>query len=192
MSEETQYISIRNASKLSGLCPQTLRKLSDQNKIKSYKTFSGQRRFDKKNLEEFCSATSKHNNKKNYIYARVSPLNKDDLENQIEFIRNINECTYSNYTVIADISPATNFKRKGLLALLDACISQEIGNIVIASKDRLATFGFDLIETIIQRAGGKIIILTENRQSSASYSEHEISEEFMTIARIYCGKKSSL
>jgi len=48
--KQTNYISIGEATVLSGLCAQTLRKLADQNKIISYKTITGQRKFDKLNI----------------------------------------------------------------------------------------------------------------------------------------------
>ena len=44
------FISIREAVDITGLCNQILRKLADQNKIKTYKTLSGQRKFDKRSL----------------------------------------------------------------------------------------------------------------------------------------------
>ena len=53
--DKTQYISIREASIITGINPQTLRKLGDENKIKCYKTLSGQRKFDKAYLEKMCN-----------------------------------------------------------------------------------------------------------------------------------------
>jgi predicted site-specific integrase-resolvase len=37
--------------------------------------------------------------------------------------------------------------------------------IVVAHKDRLTIFGFDLIEWIIERGGGKIVVLKQTNLS---------------------------
>jgi excisionase family DNA binding protein len=48
------FVSIKEASSITGISPQTLRKLGDSQKIKCYKTISGQRKFNKASLEELC------------------------------------------------------------------------------------------------------------------------------------------
>jgi predicted site-specific integrase-resolvase len=189
MSEDSkkEYISIREASKLTGICPQTLRKMSDQKQLKTYKTLSGQRKFEKQYLEEFCSSSSlsKNRHKKNYIYARiVADDNVEDLNKQIQFIRNIDPI-YETYTVITDISPGTNFKRKGLSTLLDSCLEKNIGEIVVTHKDKLSRIGYDLINQIVHKAGGSIIILEDEKYKP---SDHEISDDLFTIAKAYCKK----
>lgn len=52
-----EHVSIREAVILTGMCAQTLRKLGDQQKIKCYKTHSGQRKFDKASLIELVKST---------------------------------------------------------------------------------------------------------------------------------------
>jgi hypothetical protein len=51
-----EHVSIREAAILTGMCAQTLRKLGDQQKIKCYKTHSGQRKFDKASLIEMVKS----------------------------------------------------------------------------------------------------------------------------------------
>jgi putative resolvase len=185
MSEDKEYISIREASKISGMCPQTLRKLSDQKKLTSYRTLSGQRKFDKQSLEELCSATSSDENKKNFIYARItSEQDREALDRQIAYIRDA-DTKFFTYTVVTDVSTSMNFKRKGLSLLLDACINGSIGNVVITHKDRISRFAFDLVEQVVSKSGGKIIILHDGESSN----DKELSEDLLTIARIYCKRK---
>ena len=185
--DERIFISIRCASKFTGLCPQTLRKFADENKIRTYKTISGQRKFDKRHLQEMCNTLSfiskkKDDTKQNYIYARVSSKKQmDDLSRQIEFIRT-NKPEYDAYTIISDIGSGINFKREGLSKILDSCMQRNIGNIIIAHRDRLSRFGFDLINIIVQKAGGKIIVIDDERDKS---SEQELSEDLLSIIHIY-------
>ena len=181
------FISIRDAVAITGLCTQTLRKLADENKIKTYKTLSGQRKFDKRSLQEMCNPSSfvskkEDNTKKNFIYTRVSSKKQlDDLSRQIEFVRNKNT-EYNLYTIISDVGSGINFKRKGLSTILDCCLQQNIGNVVITHRDRLSRFGFDLINIIVQKSGGKIIVIDDERNES---TEQELSEDLLSVVNIY-------
>jgi excisionase family DNA binding protein len=51
---QKDFISIKEASKLSGIQAQTLRKLGDEGKIRIYRTVSGQRKFHRESLEKMC------------------------------------------------------------------------------------------------------------------------------------------
>ena len=185
--DKTQYISIREASIITGINPQTLRKLGDENKIKCYKTLSGQRKFDKAYLEKMCNNDDindkiNENTKQNYIYTRVSSKKQsDDLSRQIEFIKN-KRPEYSSYISISDIASGINFKRNGLSTILDASLQGTVGEIIVAHRDRLCRFGFDLIKLIIEKQGGKITVLDDEQNKS---SEQELSEDLLSIVRIY-------
>ena len=196
LRDKTRYISIREASIISGINPQTLRKLGDENKIKCYKTLSGQRKFDKAYLEKMCNNDDvndkiNENTKQNYIYTRVSSKKQsDDLSRQIEFIKN-KRPEYSSYISISDIASGINFKRNGLSTILDASLQGTVGEIIVAHRDRLCRFGFDLIKLIIEKQGGKITVLDDEQNKS---SEQELSEDLLSIVHIYScrqmGKRS--
>ena len=186
--KQTNSISIGEASVLSGLCAQTLRKLADQKKIISYKTITGQRKFDKSNIIQMCSNVSvvyerKDPTKINYIYTRVSSRKQsDDLERQIEFIKSQKPEYNTSYKLISDIGSGINFKRQGLITILDSCLQNNIGEVVIAHKDRLSRFGFDLIKLIIEKAGGKITIINDEQNKN---TEQELAEDLLSIIHIY-------
>lgn len=196
MNDKNNFIPIREASRLSGLCPQTLRTHADSGKIKCYTTTGGQRRFDKHSLEEMCNTTSsseKTNNfkKENFLYSRVSSKKQeDDLLRQISFLKS-RRPEYASYQSISDIASGLNFKRKGLSTILDACVQNTIGEVVVAHKDRLSRFGFDLIKLIVTKAGGKIIVIDDENNNT---SEQELSEDLLSIVHIYScrqmGKRS--
>jgi predicted site-specific integrase-resolvase len=184
---KTQYISIREASVLTGINPQTLRKLGDEGKIKCYKTLTGQRKFDKNYLEKMCNSGSDNdqvieNTKQNFIYARVSSKKQmDDLTRQIEFIKK-SRPEYASYLLITDIASGVNFNRKGLCEILDAALRKSIKELVVAHRDRLSRFGFDLIKLIIEKQGGKITVLDDQQNKS---SEQELSEDLLSIIHIF-------
>ena len=186
--DKKNYISIGEASKLCGLCPQTLRKMADQHSISCYKTPSGQRRFDKASLEKMCSDVFHDSQidevqKKNFIYTRVSSKKQvDDLNRQIAYIQDKRR-EYITYTVISDIASGINFKRQGLSTILDACLQRCIGDVVIAHRDRLSRFGFDLIQILIEKSGGRLIVIDEEQMQS---TEQELAEDLLSIVQIYC------
>jgi len=143
-----------------------------------------------------CSGLSSGNQisqseKINFLYARVSSKKQlDDLVRQIDFIKT-RRPEYSSYTCITDVASGINFSRKGLSTLLEACLQHTIGEVVVAHKDRLSRFGFDLIELIIRKAGGKLTVIDDEKNKS---TEQELSEDLLSIVDIYCcrqmGKRS--
>jgi len=191
-----EYISILEASKITGLSIQTIRKLGDKKEIKCFKTPSGHRRFNKQDLEKFCDSNTineekSENTQVNYIYTRVSSKKQlDDLSKQIKYIQQRNP-EYSSYISISDIASGINFKRKGLQTILDSCIQGIIGEVIVAHRDRLSRFGFDLIKLIIEKAGGTITVIDDTQHKS---TEQELAEDLLSIIHIYScrqmGKRS--
>jgi predicted site-specific integrase-resolvase len=188
--EEKRYISVGEASKLCGICPQTLRIRIDEGKIDSYRTESGQRKVNKLSILEMCHPRTLvkeivKNEKINFIYSRVSSKKQlDDLSRQVEYLRS-RDHKYSTYTSLQDVGSGINFKRKGLETILDRCIHQTIGEVVVAHRDRLSRFGFDLIRLFIEKAGGTITVIDDDEHKS---SEQELSEDLLSIVQIYCCK----
>jgi predicted site-specific integrase-resolvase len=135
-----------------------------------------------------CSNVSSFHQRKdhtkiNYIYTRVSSRKQsDDLERQIEFIKSQKPEYNTSYKLISDIGSGINFKRQGLITILESCLQNNIGEVVIAHKDRLSRFGFDLIKLIIEKAGGKITIINDEQNKS---TEQELAEDLLSIIHIY-------
>ncbi|WP_293139039.1 recombinase family protein [Okeania sp. SIO3I5] len=75
-------------------------------------------------------------------YCRVSSAKqRDDLNRLVEFMPN----QYPGAEVIKDIGSGLNFKRKGLRAILDRILQGDQLQIIVACRDRLTRFGFELI-----------------------------------------------
>ena len=199
MNEEKPcYVTIFEATQITGLSHQTIRKLGDQQKVQCFKTSQcGHRRFNKQDLEKFCGYSAKclqvpKDERCNFIYTRVSSKKQlDDLSRQIEYIKQRRPNEYASYTVISDIASGINFKRKGLQTILDSCIQGTIGEVVVAHRDRLSRFGFDLIQLITEKAGGSITVLDDEQNKS---TEQELAEDLLSIVHIYScrqmGKRS--
>ena len=188
------FVTVGKAAQLTGLDAQTVRKLADKSSIACYRTPSGQRRINIKDIQRMCG-NDLHDKeelvvqKDNFIYARVSTKKQvDDLSRQIEYLR---RPEYSSYVLVQDICSGINFKRKGLSTILDSCLQKNIGEVVIAHRDRLCRFGYELIESLVIKAGGSITILDNSREKT---SEQELTEDLLSIIHIFncrqMGKRS--
>ena len=116
-------------------------------------------------------------------YARVSSMGqKDDLERQKEELLK----KYPKYELIEDIGSGINLTKKGLMKILELAIEGKIEELVIAHKDRLARFGYDLIEHIIKKySNGKIIVMNEKTEIEP---EEEMVKDVLQIMNVFVAK----
>ena len=99
----------------------------------------------------------KNMTKRKICYCRVSSRKQiEDLNRQIELMK----ITYPTYEIIKDIGSGLNYNRPGLLKIINYAMEGEIEEVIVAYKDRLTRFGYELIEYIIkEKSGGKITII---------------------------------
>jgi len=186
-----EHVSVGTAVQISGMHANTIRKYADNNQIQSYKSPSGQRKIHKQSLQRFCMSSSVRPQipqvgKQSFIYARVSSKKQhDDLARQIAFLQT-RKPLYNDYLVVQDIASGINFQRKGLQSILDSCLQGTVGEVVVAHRDRLARFGFELIKYLIEKSGGKITVIDDQQNKS---TEQELSEDLLSIVHIYSCKQ---
>lgn len=178
------YVSRGQVAKklnIHGLTVQNMRKRGDIEAVKVGNKFMY-------NLNKYLNDNMINNkNKKHMIYCRVSSKKqKEDLNRQIEFISKI----YPNYEIITDIGSGLNFNRPGLQQILDYAIKGEIEEVVISYKDRLARFGYELIETIIQKySRGYITIINKTEEKTPT---EEMTDDIIAIMNVYVAKVNGL
>ena len=69
---------------------------------------------------------------------------------------------YPNNKIIKDIGSGMNMNWRGLVKIIELVIDGKINELVVAYKDRLTRFGYELIEHIIKKySNGKIKIMTK-------------------------------
>ena len=168
-------VSAKVASSYLGVCESTLRNWHATGKIKAVRTSAtGRRMYD---LRSFLAEReeTKHfvpdRQRRKIIYARVSSrAQKDDLERQIAFL----SARFPDHELISEIAGGLNWKRKKFRALVESAIKGDVEEIVVTYKDRLARFGFDLIEWLVQTySQGRIVVL---RQQDLSPSQEMVSD----------------
>lgn len=169
--------SVEQAAQLSGLHPNTIRNWADEGKIYSTRTKGGHRRVD---ISEYIipKTEEKVGDKYTICYCRVSSAKqKDDLNRQVEYMRE----QYPDAEIIKEIGSGINFKRKGLCRILGRAMRGDVITLVVAYKDRLARFGADIIEFILNQNGGKLVVLNEVSLSP----EEELTRDLLTILHVF-------
>ncbi|NEO71098.1 IS607 family transposase [Moorena sp. SIO3H5] len=169
------YVPPRVAAQRLGVSTRTLERWLEAWKIKGIKTPGGQRRYD---LDSVVSIRPAKPKRDIILYARVSSRSqKSDLEQQVRFLKS----RYPGCEVIFDIGSGLNFKRFGLQSLLDRVLSNTCELIVVAHKDRLCRFGFDLISWLCGKFETKILVLDETHLSP----EQEMVEDILAIVHVF-------
>ncbi len=74
-----------------------------------------------------------------------------------------------------------NFKRKRFLELIDGMARGEIKHLLVAHKDRLVRFGFDLISHLAERNGCKIEVVNQESLSP----QQEMVEDLLSIVHTF-------
>ncbi len=163
------YLPSRKAVEKLGLSANTLRKYADTNKIPTIRNEAGQRLYDVDAYLRTVVASSV------ICYCRVSShKQRDDLQRQIERLTK----TYPQAEVIKDIGSGLNFRRKGLQTLLERLLRGDKLKVVVAHRDRLARFGIDVLQFLIEQNGGELVVLDQYVESS---KEAELTADLLAI-----------
>lgn len=130
------------------------------------------------------SKTEKGDRKK-VIYCRVSsPPQRPHLENQVRAM----QAKYPDHIVIKDIGSGINFKRRGLLTLLDGIVGGTIQEVVVAHRDRLCRFAFDLVEWIAKRHGTRIVVESDPLHTSQASPKSDLVEDLLAIVHVFASR----
>ena len=178
--------SIGEFAKLINVTTQTLRNWDKQNKLKPVILESGHRRYTNEHLNLINGI--KKSSKINVIYCRESTkMQKESLKLQEEKIK---EFCISNGIkvdkVISEFGSALNYKRQGLLELLDLITKNKVENLIIYYKDRLVRFGYELFEELSKKYNFKILII-DNSESNKS-KEKEFADDLISIIHYFSMK----
>ena len=159
----------------------TLQRWDNAGKLKAFRTPTNRRYYTYEQYQKYMGITTL--NKKTVIYTRVSTSNqKDDLKNQVEFLKQyVNAKGIIVDTVIEDYGSGLNYNRKQWNKLIDECMTNEIGTIIITHKDRFIRFGFDWFEKFLNKFGVKFIIVNNESLSP----QEELVQDIISILHVF-------
>ncbi len=166
------YVPLRKAVNRLGLHPNTLRRYADEGKIQIIKNEAGQRLY---NVEAYIRGAA---NASLICYCRVSSYKqRDDLARQVEYMQSL----YPEAEIIQDIGSGLNFKRKGLRSILDRLLRGDKLKIVVACRDRLCRFGFELIQYMVEQNGGEIVV----QEQTVYCPQTELTTDLLSIIHVF-------
>lgn len=181
-----KYYSSKTVTKILGVTAQTLRNWDKEGKLKpSYIKSNGYRYYSE---DSILSYTQERKTKKNLNvigYARVSSKKQeDDLNRQIDYLKQYISNKYQTFEIISDIGSGINYNKKGLQKLIEKINRKEVDIIVVLYKDRLLRFGFELIEYFASLNNVKIEVLDKKDKSE----EQELTEDLIQIITVFSYK----
>ena len=181
-----KYYSAKTVSQMLGVSAQTLRNWDKEGKLKpSYVKSNGYRYYSE---DLILSYTQERKTKKNLNvigYARVSSKKQsDDLERQVNNINQYLKSTYDSFDIITDIGSGINYKKPGLMKLIEKINKKEVDLIVVLYKDRLVRFGFELIEYFAALNNVKIEVLDKVDKNQ----DEELVEDLVQIITVFSCK----
>ena len=179
------------AAMIIGVTTVTLQRWDREGKLVANRTDTGTRYYTDEQLNKFLHKTKSSPNRI-IAYCRVSSQNqKSDLKNQRVCLEDF--CIargFSDTEFIEEIGGGLNFNRPRFLEIINGITAGRVSKLIVAHKDRLCRFGYDLIRNICESHGCELIVVNIERLSP----EQEMIQDLMTIIHCFssrlCGLKN--
>lgn len=187
MQNNKSYLTTTEAAKIAGVNKDTIRRWAEKDLIKVFRTEGGHRRYDAMSLYEYIGQPKNvTSNKYTLIYGRVSTKNREnDLNRQVELLQSFCASHGWVYKTLADIGSGLNYKKSGLLKLIELIETNQIERLVINYKDRLLRFGSEIIFEICKYHKVEIIIVSEDEPKNY---EEELVDDVLSIITVFSAK----
>ena len=183
MVVKEKLYTLKQASEILGVHPKTIQKWDREGKIKVVRTPGGRRRIPESEIKRLLGI--KEENGLIIGYARVfSYTQKDDLERQIEAIKEYARERGWQIQILNDIGSGLNENRKNYRKLLELVAKGEVSKVIITYPDRLTRFEFKTLEFLLQQHGAEIIVLNEKDKTP----REELIEDLISIISHFAGK----
>jgi predicted site-specific integrase-resolvase len=170
------------------MCNNTLKGLAEKGTVRSVRLGAGGKRLyhlaDVRRhlgITTPIATTKDHRTRAKIVYARVSSKKQEaDLNRQREALVHL----YPQHEVVTDIASGINFKRRGLVSILDRALCGGVEEVIVAHRDRLCRFAFDLIEHVLRQAGVRLVVL-DSCEGEGESDVAELQEDLLAIATVF-------
>lgn len=178
MNEE-KFCTGKEVKKILRVSDTTLHRWVEENKIRAIRTPAGQRRYYFSDIQVILNSHNHSPQKQKIAYCRVSSSKQmDDLERQQSFFRQ----QFPDHQLVTDVASGINWKRKGLRSILERAMQGHLSEVVVAHRDRLCRFSFELLEWIFSSNGVKLVVLDKEESQS---TEYELANDILSIVHVY-------
>lgn len=176
------FVPLRVAAKHYNVSKQTISAWASKGDLEFTVLPGGHRRFKIKGDGNVDVKEAPRKEKVDVCYCRVSSSGqKEDLQRQIAYMQR----RYSGWEIASDVGSGLNWKRKGLKTLLRRCMQGDIGQVAVAHKDRLARFGYQIIEYMLGECGVKL--LCDDSEIHVS-KEQELVDDILSIVTVFSAR----
>ncbi len=178
--------SIGEAARRLGKTVKTLQRWDREGTLTSLKTLTGRRVYTVQLLRTAMNLGDEQKERIAVAYCRVSSqAQRPDLKNQRRVVEEfVIARGIANVEYMEEIGGGLNFKRPIFLKLVDRIIAGEVSQLVVAHKDRLARFGFDLLSHLCRTHGCELLVIDSEKLSP----EVEMTQDLMTIVHCFSSR----
>lgn len=178
-----KLLTIGEFAEKMGVDPDTVRRWDREGKIVSERTKGGHRRFPE---SELYKVENKQEEKYTVCYGRVSTKNKeDDLQRQKQVMEMYCASKGYDYTTIEDIGSGLNYKKPGLLKLIDLIEGDRIDRLILVHKNRLLRFGSEMIFHLCKFHNVEVEII--NKDENTDF-EQELVDDVLSVITVFSAK----
>lgn len=179
-------LTVGEAARRLNRCVKTLQRWDRVGVLTSKRTPTGRRYYESSQLDEWLGQKRKEMDRASLAYCRVSSqAQKPDLKNQRAVTTQF--CIargIANVEYIEEIGGGLNFKRPKFIELVDRICAGEVERLIIAHKDRLARFGFELLQHLCTANTCELLVINDEKLSP----EREMVEDLMTIVHCFSSR----
>lgn len=180
-------LNVTEAARYVGRSVKTLQRLDRAGLLVAHRTATNRRYYSQSELDAWLHRRPPEQpDRPVVIYCRVSSAaQKPDLANQRDVLEQFCAARgLADPEVIEEVGGGMNFTRRRFLDLVDRICARQIGTLVVAHRDRLTRFGYDLLAHLCQSHDCDLLVLNQQRLSP----EHEMVEDLMTIVHCFSSR----
>jgi putative resolvase len=168
-----------------GVSVKTLQRWDREGRLRAARTPTNRRVYTDEHLYQILPRR-RGIDRATVVYMRVSSqAQKPDLANQRQALEQF--CAARGIIVtqwVSEIGGGLNFARPKFLTLIDRIVSNQVERVVIAHKDRLARFGFALLEHLCRTHTCDLVVMNTETLSP----EQEMVQDLMTITHCFSAR----
>jgi putative resolvase len=181
----TEHVTLSAASKLLGVTVRSLRKWSDEGKLKTIRTEGGHRRVAMSEIRRLQGIEQKERTV-TLCYCRCSTHKQEEnLERQVG--RVLEHCAKQGWQVelFKEIGSGLNDNRAQFKRLLTRVADDDVARVVVEFKDRLARFGFETFVIYCRNLGVDVVVLED---AAPKEFEQEFADDIISLVASYSGR----
>jgi putative resolvase len=183
-----RYVSIGKAAEMLGVSVSTLRRWDEGGRLVAERTPGGRRRYLMSDVATFnpLGVDRVALSRPTVAYARVSSHDqRADLDRQVRVLEMYCAAQGWQYEVIRDLGSGMNYRKKGLVSLIDRIVDDQVGRLVLTHKDRLLRFGAELVFAICEAKNVEVVIINQGDDRTF---EEELASDVLEIVTVFSAR----